>query len=214
MCIMSALKSVLDVRGRHRAACTLSGRVKKRSVPTQRVLARVCREASARVRFDAYLPDMNVGVAASDGRRIEVSVQDIPCFGGAQVAVRITLRRALTRLGEPQRNASDVDGARRDKEAKYPELAASGRCTLVVVSVETGGRRSEEATDFLRQLSTSKANDVPSFMRRSVSMAWERRWTRMLSVVCATIFAASMVEPARECESICLTGGDAPDPRG
>ena len=131
---------------------------------------------------------MIVGVAASDGRRIEVSVQDLPCYGGAQVAVHITWRRALTRLGEPQSNASDVDGAGRDKEAKYPELAASGRCTLVVVGLETGRRWSEEAADFLRQPSTSKAQEVPSFMRRSVSLAWERRWTRMLSVVCATIF--------------------------
>ena len=35
----------LDTLGRHRAACTRSGRVKKRAGPTERVLARVCREA-------------------------------------------------------------------------------------------------------------------------------------------------------------------------
>ena len=35
--------------GRHRAACARSGRVKKRAGPTERVLARVCREAGARV---------------------------------------------------------------------------------------------------------------------------------------------------------------------
>ena len=83
-------------------------------------------------------------------------------------------------------------------------------------------RWSEEAVDFVRQLSIAKAEEVPSFMRRSVSLFWERRWTRMLSVVCATAFAASLVEPARQCESICWTGGDAPpladllwqDPRG
>ena len=219
--------SALDARGRHRAACTLSGRVKKRATPTERVLARVCREAGARVRFDAHLRDMNVDVAASDGRRIEVLAQDLPCFGGAQLAVDITLRCVLTRAGEPHRNAADVDGAvlvdaRRDKEAKYPELVASRRCKLVVVGVETGGRWSEEAVDFVRQLSIAKAEEVPCFMRRSVSLSWERRWTRMLSVVCATAFAASLVEPARQCESICWTGGDAPsladllwqDPRG
>ena len=213
--------SVLDARGRHRAACTLSGRVKKRATPIERVLARVCREA------DAYLRDMNVDVAASDGRRTEVLAQDLPCFGGAQLAVDITLRCVLTRAGEPHRNAADVDGAvlvnaRRDKEAKYPELVASRRCKLVVVGIETGGRWSEEAVDFVRQLSVAKAEEVPSFMRRSVSLSWERRWTRMLSVVCATAFAASLVEPARQCESICWTGGDAPpladllwqDPRG
>ena len=171
--------SALDARGRHRAACTLSGRVKKRATPIERVLARVCREAGARVRFDAYLRDMNVDVVASDGRRIEVLAQDLPCCGGAQLAVDITLRCVLTRTGEPHRNAADVDGAvlvnaRRDKEAKYPELVASRRCKLIVVGIETGGRWSEEAVDFVRQLSIAKAEEVPSFMRRSVSLSWER----------------------------------------
>ena len=87
----------------------------------------------------------------------------------------------------------------------YPELASR-----IVVRIETGGRWSEEAVDFVRQLSIAKAEEVPSFMRRSVSLSWECRWTRMLSVVCATAFAASLVEPARQCESICWTGGDAP----
>ena len=156
--ICEGCHSALDVRGRHRAACTLSGRVKKRATPTEHVLARVCREAGARVRFDAYLRDMNVGVLASDGRRIEVLAQDLSCFGGAQFVVDITLRSALTRAGEPQRNAADKDGAvlisaRRDKEAKYPELATSRRCKLVVVGIETGGRWSEEAVDFVRWLS-------------------------------------------------------------
>ena len=42
-----------------RGACTRSGRVKKRASPTDRMLARVCREAGARVKFNAYLRDMN-----------------------------------------------------------------------------------------------------------------------------------------------------------
>ena len=69
--------------------------------------------------------------------------------------------------GESQRNAADIDGAvlinARREEAKYPELAACRRCKLVV-AIETGGRWSEEAVDFLRQLSISKAQEVPSFM--------------------------------------------------
>ena len=68
-----------------------------RATPIERVLARVCR-----------LRDMNVDVVASDGRRIEVLAQDLPCFGGAQLAVDITPRCVLTRAGEPHRNAADV----------------------------------------------------------------------------------------------------------
>ena len=69
----------------------------------------------------------------------------LPCFGGAKLAVDITLRSVLGSSGEPQPHAADVDGAvlltaRRDKEATYPELATSTRCRLVVVAIETGGR--------------------------------------------------------------------------
>ena len=100
----------LDPRGIHRAACTRSGRVRKRVAPVERMLARVFREAGARVRFNALLRDMNVGVAASDARRIEVLAQDLPCFGGSQLAVDVTLRSALGCSGEPQQGAADIDG--------------------------------------------------------------------------------------------------------
>ena len=59
-------------------------------------LARVCREAGARVRFNAFLRDMNVNVAVTDERRIEVLAQDLPCFGGAQLAVYCPVLGNLT----------------------------------------------------------------------------------------------------------------------
>ena len=117
----------LDPRGIHRAACTRSGRVRKRAAPVERMLARVFREAGARVRFNALLRDMNVGVAASDARRIEVLAQNLPCFRGSQLAVDVTLRSALGCSGETQQGAADIDGAillqaRRDKETSCPGL--------------------------------------------------------------------------------------------
>ena len=194
-----ACYELLDVWGRHRAACPHTGRLKQRAAPVERVLARVCREAGARVKFNAYLRDMNVRVPANDGRQVEVLAQDLPCFGGSQLAVDVTLRSALGRSGEAQPNAAEVDGAvlsqaRLDKERKYPELLESGRCRLVVVAIETGGRWSDEAVDFIWQLATAKARESPSFIRHQAALAWERRWTRMLSTVCAVSFAASMTE--------------------
>ena len=44
----SGCHELLDTLGRHRAACTWSGRFKKRASLTERVLARVCREAGGR----------------------------------------------------------------------------------------------------------------------------------------------------------------------
>ena len=114
--------------------------------------------------------------------------QDLPCFGGTQLAVDITLRSALGSSGEPHLHAADVDGAvlltaRRDKEATYPELATSTRCRLVVVAIETGGRWSEEAVQFVWQLAQAKAQEAPRFLTQQVALAWERRWTRMLHSV-------------------------------
>ena len=62
----------LDFRGQHRAACPRSGRLRSRAVPTERTLARVCREAGATVRRNAKLRDMNISVPATDERAIEV----------------------------------------------------------------------------------------------------------------------------------------------
>ena len=142
---------------------------------------------------------MSVHVRADDERRIEVLAPNLPCFGGARLAIDVTLRSALRSSGEPQPHAADVDGtilleARRDKEATYPELASSTRCRLVVVAVETGGRWGEEA-HLVWQLALAKARDVPHFLTQQVALVWERRWTRKLSTVCAMSFATSLVEP-------------------
>ena len=105
------------------------------------VLARICREAVARVRFNAFLRDMNVGVSAVDNRRTEILAQDLQCFGGDQFAVDVT--GVLSSAGEPHPRAVDIDGvilseARRDKFGRCPEVVAGGRCRLVVVDATLG----------------------------------------------------------------------------
>ena len=115
---------------------------------------------------------------------------------GAQLAVDVTLRCALARTGEPHPRPADEDGAvlaqaRHDKETTYPELINSRRCRLIVVAIETGGRWSEEAVEFIRLLACAKAQEVPSHMWWPTTLAWQRHWTRMLSTACSLSFAAS-----------------------
>ena len=145
---------LLDSLGRHRAACPRSGRLRRRAVAPERTLARVCREAGATVRCNAKLREMNVEVAATDERAIEVLAFGLPLHHGAQLAVDITLRSALTRCGNACDQADRVHGivasrARRDKENKYAELLQGDRCRLVVVGMETGGRWSTESLQFV-----------------------------------------------------------------
>ena len=64
---------------------------------------------------------------------------------------------AVDDSGGPWARAAVEDGAaafdaRADKEAKYAELVRARRCALVVVAIETGGRWSQEAAEFVREL--------------------------------------------------------------
>ena len=67
-----------DIFGRHQTACPHSGRLKRRAVPTERTLARECREAGATVTRNVKLRDMNVQVSATDEREIEVVEAGLP----------------------------------------------------------------------------------------------------------------------------------------
>ena len=69
--------------------------------------------------------------------------------------------------GAPRRQCATTDGAalaqaRRRKEFRHPELTGEhGRDRLVVLACETGGRWSEEAHNFLRQLARARARSEP-----------------------------------------------------
>ena len=72
----------------------------------------------------------------------------------------------MTSVGAPRTTAATVNGAaltqaRRDKEAKYAELARNERCRLVVIALETGGRWGTEALEFVADMASSRARDAP-----------------------------------------------------
>ena len=105
---------------------------------------------------------MNLVVAANDNRAIQVLASGLPLFFGAQLAVDITVRCTLAADGTAQPGAARVDGAvctraREDKERTYSELLRGDRCRLVVVTLETGGRWSEEALQFVESLASDLA---------------------------------------------------------
>ena len=133
--------------------------------------------------------------------------QGLPCFGGARLAVDVTLRSLLPKDCLPRPRADREDGAaltdaRLDKEDTYPELLAARGCRLVVVAVDTGGRWSDEAVQFFRMM-------APAAFRKSATLARQRRWTCLLAVSCARAFAQSLVEPAGEVRTS-ASDGDAP----
>ena len=80
----------------------------------------------------------------------------------------------------------------------------------MVVAVETGGRWSAEAADFIEDLAFARARDATPLLRASAALAWQRRWVRMLGTSCARSFASSLVAPAGCC-ALAATDGSAPE---
>ncbi len=190
----------LDAYGHHRAACARVGVLGRRGYAVENVAARICREAGGRVTTNAFLRDLDLDLPqGGGGRRLEVVVDGLPLFGGAQLAVDTTLVSALHGDGTARRRAADEDGvvlavARRTKEARYPELVGPrARARLVVLGVEVGGRWSGETQRFVSLLVRAKARSEVWLLRRRAEQAWRLRWGSLLSCTVARAVAQSLL---------------------
>ena len=81
----------LDSCGHHRAACSMVGVLGRRGFAVESAAARVCREAGGRVSVNVRVQDMDLARPdALDNRRLEIVVDGLPLFQGAQLAVDTT----------------------------------------------------------------------------------------------------------------------------
>ena len=98
------------------------------------------------MRTNAYLRNLNLTDArVRDDRRLEVVVSGLPVYGGAQIAVDVTLVFPLTRKGTARPRAHKKDGvaladARKKKKRTYFELLSFSRCRLVTVDMKVEKR--------------------------------------------------------------------------
>ena len=170
----------------------------------ERAVARICREAGARVAVNVPLSRMNLAVPVTDARQIEVLANDLPLWHGAQLAVDVTLVSPLGRTGQV-RHASDANpgaailaASQRKREHTYPEFSGSRRCHLIILGLEVGGRWGEEAADFLRALAHARARTAPALLRSAAVQAYVHRWAGLLSVAAQRALAETLLElPAR-----------------
>ena len=117
---------ILDSKGNRQAACATAGVPSRRIFALEAAVAKMCREAEARVVCDALVRDLSLGVLGpGDGRRVEIVANNSPLFGDAQLAVDAELVCVLRRDGRAQPGAGDVDGralknSRRRKARVFP----------------------------------------------------------------------------------------------
>ena len=193
---------ILDPEGDHWASCMRSGRVLRRARPIERIWARICREAGARVTENTLLRDTGMpGIGPTDGRRLEVIATGLPLYRGVPLGIDATLVSALRADGTPWPRAASEDGvaiarAERAKATTYPELVESPVVRLVTVATEVGGRISTATRVLLRQLAQARARSAPVALQAGVRAAWLTRWTSMLSVAAQAALAATLVDDA------------------
>ena len=153
--------------------------------------------------------------APVDNRAIEVLASGMPCYNGKQLAVDVTLRVSLGREGNVRgtahwKDASILEEARRDKEAKYPELHRGDRCQLIVLAIDIGGRFSTETVEFLENLAWARSRAAPSYLRTAVAHSFKRRWARMLAVAAGVGVSTSLVLSKEELQQYPAGDGQAP----
>ena len=73
-------------------------------------MARISREAGALVKTDVLLRHLNLPIEAADQRQLEVIVDGLPCFNGAQLATDFTHRSSIATTGALRARAAWGDG--------------------------------------------------------------------------------------------------------
>ena len=136
---------------------------------------------------------------AHDARRLEVLVDGLPLYGGAQLAIDTTVVPPIWGDGIARLGTANIDGiiaqARRRKERTYPELVGRrSRARFVVLAGEVGGRWSEETQTFLHILARAKAPSEALILRKRVEQVWRMRWAATLACSAVRAFAASIFD--------------------
>ena len=79
-------------RGHHRAACAEAGVLGARGFALERAAAQVCREGGGRVSTNVMVRNLNIeGGNPTDARRLEIVVDGLTIFDGAQLAIDTTM---------------------------------------------------------------------------------------------------------------------------
>ena len=168
---------------------------------------RFCREAGGRVVANAMLREFDLAAPnPRDQHRLEILVDGLPLFGGAQLAVDTTLVSPLHCDGSLHPRAANEDGAvlaaaRLLKKRTYPELVAPRRRARLVVFGRRDRRPLAGGDTKVPVPLGQGEGQVLSPLKRRAEQAWRMRWGAILSCAAAPYFRCLLVgaETWRRC---------------
>ena len=95
----------------HVLACTRTGLIERRACLLELAWVQICTEAGGSVKHRPKLNSLAFpGVAAEDGRELDIAVGRLPIFGGKTVLGDATLRSPLSAEGVPKHRAKHEAG--------------------------------------------------------------------------------------------------------
>ena len=95
---------------------SLAGVLGRRGFALESAAARVCREAGGRVTTNVLVQDMDLlPLRQVDNRRLEVVVDGLPLFRGAQLAIDTTMVSPVSSDGTARRQCAATNGAALDQ---------------------------------------------------------------------------------------------------
>ena len=165
----------------------------RRGFALESAAARVCREAGGRVSVNVAVRDLDIGVPnEADARRLEVVVDGLPLFHGAQLGVDTT---CLCCAGTGHLTL----GVQTKMEQLWQLLAAARKRAILNWLVNTGAPGWLSSPAKLvgvgqRSVAKAKVRSEPKIMRSRAKQAWLLRWGSILACSSARAFAMSLLE--------------------
>ena len=170
-------RAILDDLGDHRAACSVSGWLRRRASLICLAWFAVFTETGAVVADQVLLRDTNIeGIASGDRRQIDFVAWGVRGFS-RPICGDATIVSPLHSDGTPYALTPDIDGASflravAHKEATYPELARPNRYgELTVLACETGGRWHHRALTMVAKLIEAKTQTIVPLLRQAAALA-------------------------------------------
>ena len=133
---------------------------------------------------------------STDLRRLDFAVFGLPIFGGLPPCADATIVSPLSAESVPHPGcAEDADAvfaaAIRDKRNTYRDLVESNRCEFLVLAAGTGDRWHEDCIRLVTALARHRAASEPAILRRSMQLAYQRRWWSLLPMALHNSIAAA-----------------------
>ena len=148
----------MDVFGDHRAACAITGRLRRRAKPIELAWATVFAEAGAVVQDQVLLRDTNLpGIDPTDRRQLDLVAWGLRGFG-RPICGDATIVSPLHRDGTPWVGTPDVDGASFERAVALKPDLPQARFNLVTGLLKL--ERYSDALLHIEALATKNPRDI------------------------------------------------------